>query len=59
MTMESLCYAFIEYENQEDCEEAYSKMDKVLIDDRRIHVDFSQSVSKLHMDALSKTLTRV
>ena len=26
--------------------QAYFKMDNVLIDDRRIHVDFSQSVSK-------------
>lgn len=31
----------------EDCEKAYFKMDNVLIDDRRIHVDFSQSVSKI------------
>ncbi|KAK5853424.1 hypothetical protein PBY51_007208 [Eleginops maclovinus] len=44
---ESLCYAFIEFEKQEDCEKAYFKMDNVLIDDRRIHVDFSQSVSKI------------
>lgn len=29
------------------CENAYFKMDNVLIDDRRIHVDFSQSVSKI------------
>lgn len=32
---------------QEDCEKAYFKMDNVLIDDRRIHVDFSQSVAKI------------
>lgn len=44
---ESLCYAFIEFEKEEDCEKAYFKMDNVLIDDRRIHVDFSQSVSKI------------
>lgn len=31
----------------EDCEQAYFKMDNVLIDDRRIHVDFSQSVAKV------------
>ena len=31
----------------EDCERAYFKMDNVLIDDRRIHVDFSQSVAKM------------
>jgi len=29
----------------ESCENAYFKMDSVLIDERRIHVDFSQSVS--------------
>ncbi|GCB68715.1 peptidyl-prolyl cis-trans isomerase-like 4 isoform X1 [Scyliorhinus torazame] len=46
-TGESLCYAFIEFEKQEDCEKAYFKMDNVLIDDRRIHVDFSQSVAKV------------
>jgi len=45
-TGDSLCYAFIEYENEEDAEQAYFKMDNVLIDDRRIHVDFSQSVAK-------------
>jgi peptidyl-prolyl cis-trans isomerase-like 4 len=43
---DSLCYAFIEYENEEDAEQAYFTMDNVLIDDRRIHVDFSQSVAK-------------
>ncbi|CAG5125955.1 unnamed protein product [Candidula unifasciata] len=46
-TGESLQYAFIEFENPQHCENAYFKMDNVLIDDRRIHVDFSQSVSKL------------
>ncbi|RWS30307.1 peptidyl-prolyl cis-trans isomerase-like 4-like protein [Leptotrombidium deliense] len=46
-TQESLQYAFIEFESPEDCEKAYFKMDNVLIDDRRIHVDFSQSVAKL------------
>lgn len=43
---ESLQYGFIEFEDPKDCEQAYFKMDNVLIDDRRIHVDFSQSVSK-------------
>lgn len=43
----SLCYAFIEFESKEDCERAYFKMDNALIDDRRIRVDFSQSVAKL------------
>ncbi|EPQ61769.1 Bgt-2381 [Blumeria graminis f. sp. tritici] len=46
-TNDSLQYAFIEYEEQASCEQAYFKMQGVLIDDHRIHVDFSQSVSKL------------
>ncbi|KAL2009327.1 hypothetical protein VTN00DRAFT_7521 [Thermoascus crustaceus] len=46
-TGDSLQYAFIEFENQKDCEQAYFKMQGVLIDDHRIHVDFSQSVAKL------------
>ncbi|OAF65669.1 Peptidyl-prolyl cis-trans isomerase-like 4 [Intoshia linei] len=49
ITDESLQYGFIEFENKESAEEGYFKMDNVLIDDRRIHVDFSQSVSKLHV----------
>ncbi|KAI8977375.1 peptidyl-prolyl cis-trans isomerase-like 4 [Mycotypha africana] len=53
-TGDSLSYAFIEFENKEDAEEAYFKMQSVLIDDRRIHVDFSQSVSKLHKDWIAK-----
>ena len=44
---DSLQYAFIEFENEEDCIKAYFKMDNVLIDDRRIHVDFSQSLAKV------------
>lgn len=47
VTGDSLQYAFIEFEEQKSCEDAYFKMDNVLIDDRRIHVDFSQSVSKM------------
>ena len=46
-TGDSLQYAFIEYEDKASCEAAYFKMQGVLIDDRRIHVDFSQSVSRL------------
>lgn len=46
-TGDSMQYAFIEYEDKASCEAAYFKMQGVLIDDRRIHVDFSQSVSKL------------
>ncbi|XP_063243158.1 peptidyl-prolyl cis-trans isomerase G [Bacillus rossius redtenbacheri] len=45
-TGDSLQYAFVEFEERKACEDAYFKMDNVLIDDRRIHVDFSQSVSK-------------
>ncbi|KAH6656139.1 cyclophilin-like domain-containing protein [Truncatella angustata] len=46
-TGDSLQYAFIEFEEKASSEAAYFKMQGVLIDDRRIHVDFSQSVSKL------------
>ncbi|KAI2606526.1 cyclophilin-like protein [Hypoxylon fragiforme] len=46
-TGDSLQYAFVEFEDKSACEAAYFKMQGVLIDDRRIHVDFSQSVSKL------------
>ncbi|CAN0901968.1 Peptidyl-prolyl cis-trans isomerase CYP59 [Linum grandiflorum] len=46
-TGNSLCYAFIEFETNEACERAYMKMNNALIDDRRIKVDFSQSVAKL------------
>jgi len=45
-TGESLCYGFVEFKEIEACEKAYTKMDNVLIDDRRIHVDFCQSVGK-------------
>ena len=40
---ESKGFGFIEFEDKETCDEAYLKMDNVLIDDRRIKVDFSQS----------------
>ena len=46
-TGDSLQYAFIEFSEREMCEQAYFKMQDVLIDDHRIHVDFSQSVSRL------------
>lgn len=46
-TGDSLQYAFIEFENEDDCTQAYLKMENVLIDDRRIHVDFSQSLAKV------------
>ena len=46
-TGDSLQYAFIEFDEKKSCEQAYFKMHGVLIDDSRIHVDFSQSVPKL------------
>ncbi len=46
-TGESLCYGFVEMDSVESCERAFVKMQNVVIDDRRIHVDFSQSVAKL------------
>ncbi|KAF9431058.1 Peptidyl-prolyl cis-trans isomerase cyp6 [Podila epigama] len=55
-TGDSLCYAFIEFETEEACAEAYFKMNNTSIDDRRIHVDFSQSVSKLHKDWMVKKI---
>lgn len=44
----SLGYGFIEFETKEICERAYTKMQNVLIDDRRIVVDFAQSVSQIY-----------
>ncbi|CZT15303.1 probable Peptidyl-prolyl cis-trans isomerase-like 4 [Ramularia collo-cygni] len=55
---DSLQYAFIEFANKEDCERAYFKMQGVLIDDHRIHVDFSQSVSKLSADWRNNTSSK-
>ncbi|KAI7825429.1 cyclophilin-like domain-containing protein [Kickxella alabastrina] len=43
----SLGYAFVEFSERRACEEAYFRMEGVLVDDRRIHVDFSQSVAKV------------
>ncbi|XP_049397564.1 peptidyl-prolyl cis-trans isomerase CYP59-like [Solanum stenotomum] len=45
-TGDSHCYGFIEFEDNEACELAYFKMINAVIDDRRIHVGFSQSVAK-------------
>ncbi|GJQ13467.1 hypothetical protein GpartN1_g5258.t1 [Galdieria partita] len=47
VTGESLCYGFIEFPDRKACEQAFFKMNNCLIDDRRIRVDFSQSVAKL------------
>ncbi len=57
-TGNSLQYAFIEFDNPKSCEDAYFKMDNVLIDDRRIHVDFSQSVSRLQWKGKGRTSFR-
>mmetsp|Transcript_6179 Transcript_6179/g.7495 ORF Transcript_6179/g.7495 Transcript_6179/m.7495 type:complete len:204 (+) Transcript_6179:192-803(+) len=46
-TGESLQYAFIEFTTEEQSQEAYFKMNNVVVDDRRIKVDFSQSVAKI------------
>lgn len=53
---DSLQYAFVEFEEEKACEEAYFKMDNVLIDDRRVHVDFSQSVAKVRWMGKGKGL---
>ncbi|KAI0737702.1 cyclophilin-like domain-containing protein [Daedaleopsis nitida] len=47
-TGDSLQYAFIEFDKHEEAEQAYFKMQNVLVDDRRIWVDFSQSVARLN-----------
>ena len=49
-TGDSLNYAFIEYDQREEAERAYFKMDNVLVDDRRIHVDFSQSGFRIRVE---------
>ena len=46
-TGDSLQYAFVEFEADDSCNKAYVGMQNVLIDDRRIKVDFSQSVSRV------------
>ena len=46
LTKKSLGYGFVEFEAKESCELAYSKMQNVIIDERKIHVDFSQSVRR-------------
>ena len=46
-TGDSLCYAFIGFDTDKAAEMAFFKMENCLIDDRRIHVDFSQSMHHL------------
>ncbi|EEB05456.1 RRM-containing cyclophilin regulating transcription Rct1 [Schizosaccharomyces japonicus yFS275] len=57
-TGDSLQYAFIEFDNKESVERAYFKMQNVLIDDSRIHVDFSQSVARYRYTDRRKTNER-
>ncbi|KAJ7746674.1 cyclophilin-like domain-containing protein [Mycena metata] len=56
-TGDSLQYAFIEFDRREDAEQAYFKMQNVLVDDRRIWVDFSQSVARIN-DSWSNDVKR-
>lgn len=58
VTGDSLQYAFVEFEDKKACENAYFKMDNVLIDDRRIHVDFSQSVAKVKWRGKGRGIVR-
>ena len=46
-TSSSLQYAFVEFTTNEQAVEAYFKMNNTLVDDRRIKVDFSQSVANV------------
>ncbi|GLC60770.1 cytochrome P450 monooxygenase 59 [Pleodorina starrii] len=46
-TGDSLNYGFIGFDTDESCEAAYFKMNNAVIDDRRVRVDFSQSVHHL------------
>ena len=50
----SLNYAFVEFDDVRACTQAYFKMDGALVDDRRIKVDFSQSVARLWNKARRK-----
>lgn len=47
ITGDSLSYAFLEYESNKECNNAYREMHNALIDERRIKVDFCQSVAKM------------
>ena len=58
-TKESLQYAFITFAAKESCEEAYRKMQDVMIDGRRIKVDFSQSAGKRRRSNVFETQPRL
>jgi len=53
-TGDSLCYAFLGYDNDTACGDAYYKMNNVLIDDRRIKVDDPADFGGLHTEGLSQ-----
>ena len=52
-TGDSLCYAFLGYDNDKSCEDAFDKMNNVLIDDRRIKVHDHADFVGLHAEGLS------
>lgn len=45
-TNKSLLYAFVEFEEKASAEEAFLKLQHCIIDNRRVEIDFSQSVSR-------------
>ncbi|KAG9395639.1 RNA recognition motif [Carpediemonas membranifera] len=45
-TKESRGFAFIEFETDRDASIAYKKLQTIVVDDRRLHVDFAQSVKR-------------
>lgn len=47
-TGRSLQYAFVEFDSADACAAAFRKMDRVSIDNSRIHVDFSQSLGRVY-----------
>ena len=51
-TGRSKCYAFVEFASVAECNRAYRARNKVVIDGRRIVVDFCQSVSKSRVRSL-------
>ena len=57
-TGDSLQYGFVEYANRSDCEKAFLGLQNVIVDDRRIKVDFSQSVGKNRWDEWHRSVKR-
>jgi RNA recognition motif-containing protein len=52
---DSLCYAFLGFDNDKSCEEAYFKMNNVLIDDRRIKVGLQLQWLALPLRSAART----